>query len=109
MKKTSVTRNLVNGHSRKGLTLLLLQELKSRKLSILLHQLGVEECLWLPSLNEPIAQYLGLKTDEEFREFDIMVDKCVKEISDASDLKPTVINLMSRLSNIKPPDVRVHA
>jgi len=46
---------------------LMREELKSRKLGILLYQLGVEEpCKWLPSFNDPIADYLQLETDEDF-------------------------------------------
>ena len=64
--------------------LLIREELKSRKLATILLELGVKNCQLLPSLNEPIAEYLGLDTDEAFLEYDRLVDECTKEIDDSN-------------------------
>ncbi|MEJ0055758.1 MAG: hypothetical protein WDN75_08960 [Bacteroidota bacterium] len=63
---------------------LLREELKSRKLAILLAQLGVSDCQLLPSLNEPIAECLGLDTDEAFLEYDRIMNECAEKVGSES-------------------------
>lgn len=75
---------------------LMREEVKSRKLASLLHQLGVEEqCKWLPSFNDPIAESLGLETDEDFNNYDLMMDAIACKISNENDLN-NVVALVGR-------------
>jgi len=73
------------------LTLLFVRaELKSRRLGILLHQLGVEEqCPWLPSFNDIIAECLDIKTDEEFLKYDKMMEVHASHIARVEDILAT--------------------
>lgn len=79
------------------LTHLLSADLKSRKLSQVLHSLGVEECPWLPSLSEPIAEALGLRTDEGFKEYDILMDDCALQIENPHDVKAMAEYVLERM------------
>jgi hypothetical protein len=97
MKKTTNTRTSGNSPLNDRLAILLREELKSRKLSELLHQLGVEKCPWLPSLNEPIAECLGLNSDEAFLEYDKVIDGSVKMLNNSGDLGETVRQIIGKL------------
>lgn len=59
---------------------LLREELKSRRLACLLHEIGLNDSRYTVTLNEPIAQLLQLKTDKEFFEYDRLMDRHAKRL-----------------------------
>jgi hypothetical protein len=81
------------------LAALLREELKSRKLARIFRQLGVgEQCPWLPSFNEHIAQSLRLDTDESFRKYDALMEELAQEINSLTEIDVKRQELMSRLA-----------
>ena len=93
-------RNQINLSS-DMLTILIREEIKARKLAAILHALGVEEqCPWLPSLNDPIADCIGIHTDAEFQEYDELMDQCVNHTFTTKDAIKIAIALANNLKPI---------
>lgn len=88
--------------SNTSLTLhLMREEIKSRKLATLLHQLGVEEqCQWLPSFNNTIAERLGLESDEAFHHYDKTMEAIARKVSNENDLNKMLKSVTGFLSEI---------
>jgi ribosomal protein L12E/L44/L45/RPP1/RPP2 len=88
--------------SNTNLTLRLMrEEIKSRKLATLLHQLGIEEqCQWLPSFNNSIAERLGLDTDEAFHQYDVTMDALARKVSNEKDLHNVLQSVSGFLDEI---------
>lgn len=80
------------------LTPLLREELKSRKLALILHDLGVEEqCPWLPTLNEPIADCLGIRTDAEFQKYNMLMERFANQTHTVGDISTFVAAITKEL------------
>lgn len=93
-------QNPVNLLSCDMLTILIREELKSRKLAAILHGLGVEEqCPWLPSLNDPIADCIGIHTDAEFHEYDMLMGLFVNHTCTVNDATKIASDLVNRLKS----------
>lgn len=65
---------------------LLREELKSRRLSKLLSRIGINDSPFMVTLNEPIAQLLGLKTDDDFRWYDFAMEHACRITDDQVSL-----------------------
>jgi hypothetical protein len=98
MNTRTHNQNQVKLFSKDMLTILLREELKSRKLASILHDLGVEEqCPWLPCLNDPIAECLGIQTDA-FQEYDMLMDLFAQHTSTIEDIASTARRIADELN-----------
>lgn len=74
------------------------EELKSRKMSMVLREIGINQNFLAVELNEPIAQLLQLKSDHDFLTYDRIVDEHANKImNDRDSINQQVAAVLAKL------------